>query len=286
MSKAAAKSAPQAGNAPAPAPELQAGSIQELKVSGHLMTLDTGLFCIVNEANTGAALDQGLPGVRISPPPLGVNSVEITGFRADGWLTGQGDAALVRVAKGPAQVLVTVYQVAGRADAAPRLQVMRLAQGMAAPAAPAVTEPVAMDVLAHIQTRGDVGAKFGDWLGEPGSGNWIEGIAIAAPEGVAPEDLSYQAVLGRGWLSPWVAAGDYCGSRGMALPLLGLRVRLEGKAAEAFELSCEASFVDGSKAGPVGSDETCEADSLAALEAVRLTLVPRAKIKAVARGRR
>ncbi|SIQ50383.1 MULTISPECIES: hypothetical protein [Acidiphilium] len=286
MSKAAAKSAPQAGTAPAPAPELQAGSIQELKVSGHLMTLDTGLFCIINEANAGAALDQGLPGVRISPPPLGVNGVEITGFRADGWLTGQGDAALVRVAKGPAQVLVTVYQVAGRADAAPRLQVMRLAQGMAAPAAPAVTEPVAMDVLAHIQTRGDVGSKFGDWLGEAGSGNWIEGIAIAAPAGIAPEDLSYQAVLGRGWLSPWVAAGDYCGSRGMALPLLGLRVRLEGKAAEAFELSCEASFVDGSKAGPVASDETCEADSLAALEAVRLTLVPRAKIKAVARGRR
>jgi hypothetical protein len=286
MSKAAAKSAPQAGTAPATAPELQAGSIQELKVSGHLMTLDTGLFCIINEANAGAALDQGLPGVRISPPPLGVNGVEITGFRADGWLTGQGDAALVRVAKGPAQVLVTVYQVAGRADAAPRLQVMRLAQGMAAPAAPAVTEPVAMDVLAHIQTRGDVGSKFGDWLGEAGSGNWIEGIAIAAPAGIAPEDLSYQAVLGRGWLSPWVAAGDYCGSRGMALPLLGLRVRLEGKAAEAFELSCEASFVDGSKAGPVASDETCEADSLAALEAVRLTLVPRAKIKAVARGRR
>jgi hypothetical protein len=287
MSKAAAKSAPQAEVASAPAPELQAGSIQELKVSAHLMTLDTGLFCIINEANAGAAIDQGLPGVRISPPPLGVNGVEITGFRPDGWLTGQGDAALVRVTKGPAQVLVTVYQVAGRADAAPRLQVMRLAQGVATPATPpVVAAPVAMDVLAHIQTRGDVGTTFGDWLGESGSGNWIEGIAISAPEGIAPEDLSYQAVLGRGWLSPWVAAGEYCGSRGMALPLLGLRVRLEGEAAEKFELSCEASFIDGSKAGPVASDETCEADSLAALEAVCLTLIPRTKIKAVVRGRR
>ncbi|MGC9270647.1 hypothetical protein [Acidiphilium sp.] len=283
MAKIATMTEPQA----VPAPGLQPGSVQELKVSAHLMTLDTGLFCIINEANAGAGLDQGLPGVRVSPPPLGVNGVEITGFRPDGWLTGEGDAALVRVAKGPAQVLVTVYQVAGRADAAPRLQVMRLAHGGGTPSVPvAPVAPVVMDVLAHIQTRGDVGAKFGDWLGEAGSGNWIEGIAIAAPEGIAPEDLSYQAVLGRGWLSPWVAAGEYCGSRGMALPLLGLRVRLQGAAAEAFELSCEASFIDGAVAGPVGSDETCEADSLAALEAVRVTLVPRVKIKAVARGRR
>ncbi|MDX5930783.1 hypothetical protein [Acidiphilium acidophilum] len=288
MSKSAAKTAaatPAMPPVPEPAAALQAGSIQELKVSAHLMTLDTGLFCIVNEANAGATADQGLPGVRVSPPPVGGGGVEITGFRPDGWLDGLGDAALVRVTKGPAQVLVTVYQIAGRADASPRLQVMRLANGVAAPA-PAPVEPEVMDVLAHIQTRGDVGAKFGDWLGEPGSANWIEGIAISAPDGIAAEDLSYQAVLGRGWLSPWVEAGAYCGSRGMALPLLGLRVRLQGAAAEQYELSCEASFIDGSKAGPVGSDETCEAESLAALEAVRLTLMPRAKVKAVARGRR
>ena len=271
---------------PAPSPALQAGSIQELKVSGHLMTLDAGLFCIVNEANAAATVEHGLPGVRISPPPIGAKGIEITGFRPDGWLSGQGDAALVRVSEGPAQILVTVYQIAGMADAAPRLQVMRLANGaVQAPAAPA-KPPEVMDVLAHIQTRGDVGAKFGEWLGEAGSGAWIEGIAIAAPEGIAPTDFSYQAVLGRGWLSPWVEAGQYCGSRGMALPLLGLRVRLRGEAAERFEIACEASFVDGSTAGPVGNDETCEADSLAALEAVRISLVPRVRVKAAARGRR
>ncbi len=274
---------------PAPKPALQAGSIEELKVSGHLMTLDAGLFCIVNEASAAATAEHGLPGVRISPPPIGAKGIEITGFRADGWLSGHGDAALVRVSEGPAQILVTVYQIAGLADAAPRLQVMRLANGpVQAPAAPLtpVQPPEIMDVLAHIQTRGDVGAKFGDWLGEPGAAAWIEGIAIAAPEGIASTDFSYQAVLGRGWLSPWVEAGQYCGSRGMALPLLGLRVRLRGEAAERFEIACEASFVDGSTAGPVGNDETCEADSLAALEAVRISLAPRVRVKAAARGRR
>ena len=257
---------------PAPAEAQARANIQELKVTGHLMTLDRGLFCIVNEANPQATAG-GLPGVRISPPPMSASGVEIIGFRPDGWLSATGDAALVRVAQDSAQVLVTVYQAPGMADAGPRLQVMRLGNGGAAPApaaAPKKAEP--MDMLAHIQTRGDVGAKFGTWLGEPGSGNWIEGIAVAAPAGIAPADLSYQAVLGRGWLSPWVEAGAYCGSRGMALPLLGIRVRLQGEAAEHYDLVCEASFADGSKSGPKGSDETCEAESLAALEAVRITL--------------
>ena len=97
-----------------------------------------------------------------------------------------------------------------------------------------------MNIMAHIQSRGDVGALFGDWLGEPGSNNWIEGFAITAPDGVAVANFTYQAVLGRGWLSPWVEAGQYCGSRGMALPLLGLRIRLGGEAAEQYEISYSA----------------------------------------------
>jgi hypothetical protein len=253
------------------------GNVQELKVTGHLMTLESGLFCIINEANPGAAASGGLPGVRVSPPPMSAGAVEVVGFRPDGWLSASGDAALVRVTSGTAQILVTVYQAPGMAEAAPRLQVMRVGSGAPHAAPHAAPGPVPkaepMDMLAHIQTRGDVGAKFGTWLGEPGSGNWIEGIAIAAPEGIQPGDLTYQAVLGRGWLSPWVEAGAYCGSRGMALPLLGLRVRLQGEAASMFELTCEASFADGSKTGPVGNDETCEAESLAALEAVRIALV-------------
>ena len=146
-----------------------------------------------------------------------------------------------------------------------------------AAAAPVQAKPEKVDVLAHIQGRGDVGAKFGDWLGESGSNSWIEGFSIAAPEGIAPADFTYQAVLGRGWLSPWVEAGEYCGSRGMALPLLGLRVRLSGEAAEHYEISCSGSFVGGAVAGPVGNDETCEAETLAPLEAVQIVLTPRSR---------
>lgn len=261
--------------------------VQELKVTGHLMALPPGLFCVINEARPGAALHNGLPGVRLSVPPLGGEDVEITGFRADGWLNAEGDAALVRVKNKPSQVLVTIYQLENMPDASPKLKVQQLFEGTPAPhnaapaplpAAPAVAAaPKTGDVVAHIQTRGDVGAAFGTWLGEPNSKNWIEGFTITAPEGIAPSDFTYQAVLGRGWLSPWVEAGEYCGSRGMALPLLGLRIRLTGKAAEQYEVSCSAAFIGGAQAGPVGNDETCEAETLAPLEALQVTLIPRKK---------
>jgi len=266
---------------PSPAPVQAAPSpVQELKVSGHMMSLPAGLFCFVNEGNPAAPRQNGMPGIRISPPPIGSQHVEIAGFRADGWLNGDGDATLVRVRKGPAQVLVTIYQIANQPDSAPRLQVRQLLGGSDMPAAanadPApVQAQMQMDVLAHIQGRGDTGAKFGAWLGERGSNSWIEGFAINAPEDIDAADFSYQAVLGRGWLSPWVEAGQYCGSRGMALPLLGLRVRLTGEAAEQYELSYAATFIGGATAGPVGNDETCEGDTLAPLEALQITLTPR-----------
>ncbi len=291
---------------PAPAsvqPGPQAGSgagqggnggaqVDELKVTGHLMTLPPGLFCIINETNPGAARNNGMPGVRISPPPAGSANVEISGFRGDGWLSADGDATLVRIRKKPSQILVTIYQLPHEADAAPRLQVRQLLganelpadNAPAAAAAPATPAPAQVNLMAHIQSRGDVGAAFGEYLGERGSNNWIEGFAVNPPEGVSPANFTYQAVLGRGWLSPWVEAGQYCGSRGMALPLLGLRIRLGGEAAEQYEISYSASFVGGATAGPVGNDETCEADTLAPLEAIQIVLTPRGRKGA--RGRK
>ena len=279
--------------------------VNELKVSGHLMSLDVGLFCIVQAASRSLDAASGLPGVRISLPPGQQgrpDSVSISTFRADGWLNGMGDAALVRVVGAPAQVLVTVYQSEGVPDGAPKLQVMRLLDA-AVPAVPpamaggAIGSMTAqaggggagemMDMVAHIQSRGDVGVKLGDRLGEVGSRRWIEGFAIAPAEAIAMADIEYQAVLGRGWLSPWVEGGQFCGSRGMALPVLGLNARLRGPAAETHDLSYEASFVDGTSVGPVAAGETCEAESLAAMESILVHLTPKTeKAKPAGRGRK
>ena len=263
------------------------GSVQnriaELKVSGHLMTLDTGLFCVFQAPGSAAANERtGLPGVRISLPPGPAGrpeAVSISTFRDDGWMDGSDAAALIRVADGPAQVLVTVYQSpSAPPETAPRLQVMRLgaeAQAVVAPtgqAAPNAVAPEDADVVVHVQRTGDVPSRIGDWAGTRGSRQWIEGFSLAPREGVKPIDVEYQAVLGRGWLSPWIEGGKFCGSRGMALPLLGLKVRLKGNAAKTHECSCSATFVDGSSVGPVPAGETCEAESLAALEAFQVVI--------------
>ncbi len=276
--------------AAANAPGNAGNRVAELKVSGHLMTLDTGMFCIFHAPGATAVDDgTGLPGVRVSLPPSPADQpgpINISTFRPDGWLDFSDGAALVRVEQGPAQILVTVYQSpAATADTAPRLQVLRLtpdpvalAPGapVRAPAAPgaARTGPVpdSADIVAHIQRMGDVTGEFGAWTGTRGSGGWVEGFAVIPPKDLAPQDLEYQAVLGRGWLSPWIEGGKFCGSRGMALPLLGLNVRLKGDAAKTHECSYFATFVDGSSVGPVPAGEACQADSLAALEAFQIVL--------------
>lgn len=258
------------------------GRVTELKVSGHLMSLDAGLFCVVLTSSTTGP--SGLPGVRLSLPPGSLgrpDGVGISTFRDDGWLGGGEAAALIRVAEGPAQVLVTIYQAPeATPDQAPRLQVLRLSGDTQVPAGaakgrPAQGAPVDAEVVAHVQRMGDVGAKLGEWMGTRGSRLWIEGFGIAPRGMIAPSDIEYQAVLGRDWLSPWVEGGKFCGSRGMALPLLGLNVRLKGGAAAAHELSYAASFVDGSAVGPVSAGEPCQADSLAALEAFQIELLPK-----------
>ncbi|HEX4369645.1 MAG TPA: hypothetical protein VH023_22615 [Rhodopila sp.] len=254
------------------------------------MTLETGLFCVFQTPGSAPSDPAtGLPGVRITPAP-GLagrpEAVSVSTFREDGWLNGT--AALVRVTDGSAQILVTIYQHKGM-DAAPRLQVLRLsgeptaasapeaaAAGAPAPAPAEPAPPAANpDIMAHIQRSGDVGCALGDWLGRKGSGQWVEGFGMAPLQGLAPEDLEYQAVLGRNWLSPWVESGKFCGSRGMALPLLGLKIRLKGAAAKTFECAYSATFVDGSTAGPVNGGETCESESLAALESFQIVIQPR-----------
>jgi hypothetical protein len=264
--------------------------VQELRASAHLMTLDTGTFCLVN-GSTKLAEDI-ISGVRVSVTDPADPNVTIAGFRSDGWLTGGGDSALIRVLSGPAQILITIYQPAGGApENAPKLRVLRLsepaAEGPASNGTPAVTgvrRPVMVltephDIIAHVQRSGDTGRAFGEWVGTPGSQMAIEGFSLTAPKDLEPGDLTYQAVLGRGWMSPWSESGQFCGSRGMALPILGLKVKLSETAAQRYDLRYSATFLDGTKLEDLRSEDTCETPSLAALEAVRIELTPKAGAK-------
>jgi hypothetical protein len=264
------------------APGSTAGRITELRVSANLMTLETGVYCVFPAPGSRSPDPAtGLPGVRITRCPGMAGrpeAVSISTFREDGWL--DNTAALVRVTDGPAQVLVTIYQMAGQsAESAPRLQVLRLAGDPAAAGsetpAPAAAKARDEDVMAHIQGAGDVPGQFGEWIGKRGSRAWIEGFGITDKGVIGPGDLEYQGVLGKGWLSPWVDNGKFCGSRGMALPLLGLNLRLKGAAEKEYAVRYSATFIDGSAVGPVEAGTACEAPGLAAMESFLIELVPK-----------
>jgi hypothetical protein len=252
------------------------------------MTLQTGVFCVYQSA--GSAVpdpETGLPGARLTlPPGPSARHVTIRSFRDDGWLGGPDTAALVRVSQGPAQILMTVYMLPEFPNMAPKLQVMRLSEEVL-PTQPAETtgaEPDTVEggetgvdaaqpeIAAHVQLRGDVFGRLGDWIGETGSQRWIEGFAVVPRGEVHADEIEYQAVLGRGWLSPWAEGGQFCGSRGMALPILGLRVRLRGAALATHTIEVSASFTDGTAIGPVSAGEPCEAASLAPLEAFQIVV--------------
>lgn len=263
--------------------------ISELKVSGHLMTLEPGVYCVFSTPGSPApSRETGLPVVRISAAPGQPESqVKAVGIEGDGWI-GPNSATLVRISDVRAPIIVTVYQAADTTAEAPSLQVVRLSAAGVVPDGNVVREalgaqpprlppaaPQTPELFAHIYSLGDVPGRLGAWMGEPGSRRWIEGFGIMPVGEVPASDVEYQAVLGRGWMSPWTEGGQFCGSRAMSLPILGLRVRLRGEAAQTHSVVYSASFVDGSAVGPVADGEACEAESMAALEAIFIELRPR-----------
>ena len=97
--------------------------------------------------------------------------------------------------------------------------------------------------VCHVARKGDVGAAGGRWIGGPGSPAVIEGVMLhwPEPEGVRLEVQALVSGSGGQW-SPWVQAGDFAGTRGQSLPLVGLRVRIAGGQGR-YRLQGEAIFL-------------------------------------------
>lgn len=290
-----------------PAPDDQS-QIFGLGLSSRVIRLDPGMFVLSlmpGPADRSAAdRSAGLPAVRVSLPP-GLpgrrETVSISTFRGDGWVTADDEPAMFRVLPGGADILVTLYwSTADGAASPPALKLVRLnpegaiggpldttggarsgapgdaAAGQSAAAASGFPPARSAEIVAHIEGIGDVDGKVGDWVGIRGSGRAIEGLSLTPRQGISPEDFEIRAVLGRDWLSPWLPGGSFCGSRGLALPLRGFCIRLHPAAAARYDLTCFARFVDGGEVGPVGADRVCAAPNLAALEAFQVLVRPRA----------
>jgi hypothetical protein len=142
------------------------------------------------------------------------------------------------------------------------------------PAHASLSNDLSPKIVAHIQAAGDTDSEPDGWVGKRGSGLAIEGFSIVLENDLPTAAFSYQTVSADGALSEPVRAGDYCGTRRKAMPVFGLRLCVDDDFVDAFDVTYEAQFVDGSRTGPLLAPMLCCAPSKAALEAFRITLSP------------
>jgi hypothetical protein len=240
------------------------------------MLLDRGTYCVFVTAVMPAGPDQPLPALKVVAAPDS-SSVAIGSLPGDGWLRHVGDAVLIRIVSQSAKILLTSYDDGRIAGAKPpQIELKRLdrgAQGLLTDQKPSITKSgLSPDVTVHFQRHGDVAGNFGQWLSVGDGDTWIEGIEFSPLPSTDTADIEYQVVLGRGWLSPWVRVGEFCGSRGMGLPVLGFRARVVGPLAEDWRVSYSARCIDGRELAEVEGGMACEAQELVPLSALKINL--------------
>ena len=119
---------------------------------------------------------------------------------------------------------------------------------------------------------------------------------------IAPNAIEYMAVTGAGMETQWLDQGRACGTRGLAMPLIGFAVRPRpGPSAGRFTCDYYGQFASGTVVGPMRDGALCRspnagdpliglwvqvADSEAAGNAARPAGIPPKDRQAVPRGRK
>lgn len=188
----------------------------------------------------------GAPAVaRVIPPNSDVTILDMPG-RERGVLQRPGDCLVLR-AERASDVVVGLRRgsAEGALDASFRLEPVVLADSseVEAPAAAvsAPAAPASLSFLAHLANRGDTEFAQNVWAGGPDSPAAVEGLQIVSESASA---LEMQVLVGSRpprW-SEWVGAGQYAGTRGHGLSLVGFRLRLKPEALGK-EIAAEALFL-------------------------------------------
>ncbi|OYY86760.1 MAG: hypothetical protein B7Y61_06020 [Rhizobiales bacterium 35-66-30] len=226
----------------------------DIRVSS--VNVEPGLY-ILRYASGAAVRSSPLVEVACDPRAQQVVSIISDPRVAAGVLSGPGAALVVRaVAPASLRLAVRAAEPGGSLEARITLEAVSRIAAASAPVAdldgraPLGVVPVipaagamasaAVQILGHLARRGDVRVGSGEWLGGPAAPLPIEGVAVAG----VPSSLGLEYQVRSGgrkvqW-SPWVPAGSFAGSRGRAMPLLGIRFRLGSAGAE---LRAEALFL-------------------------------------------
>jgi hypothetical protein len=248
----------------------------KFEVTAQLLNIEPGLYTVEVLAPRAFRGASGMivPCIRLDPIYDSGDARAFVSTLADSAFIQPGNhVTYLRVEGSNASVLLTIYKLTGGMEA-PELRISLVQPGRedtSATTAFAAQASEMLTLLAHVARAGDVAVGGGVWAGRLGGGVAIEGFAVTPGGAIKPDDIEYQAILGSDWATPWHSAGDFCGSRGLSLPILGARVRLRGEAAKSYSVNYWGNFIGVGEIGPIADGAVCAAAG-APLEAFRVVL--------------
>lgn len=248
-------------------------STVEMTATASTVTLDPGLSAVDVSVPPMPPYTFGqvsLPLIWLSQPGGGNHDrvkILTTSGQDDNWLPPTGDLIVVHAPMGGGQLTVTVFGPPGRPVQAAAITVRRLSRAelAPAPAAAALLAPsraisgkdVRLEILAHIERRGDQIFPGTGWIGTPRSRLRIEGFMIRPLDEVTPSDIEYQVLGPDGNEGPWVRSPLFCGTRGRSLRITGFAVRLSPRLQGRVTVEYSGAFFDSGISGPFKDGEAC-----------------------------
>jgi GT2 family glycosyltransferase/glycosyltransferase involved in cell wall biosynthesis len=265
-----------------------------LSATVQLLPLPAGLYLFsVESGRPGRIAGTGsltVPALHVGTGP-GVSAQQAQFMPRDehsgGWLFAPGDFLVVRLSAQTTPLLVTSVRDAGgatlsikaeRLDARFESQPAVAAAGTATPAAmPGKQAQLPLEMNLHIQNRGDVTFNRTEWAGRVDPGLWIESFTVTPLAGLTAEDIEYKGLTSSGFETPWISGGKPCGTRNLAVPLVGFAVRpKEGSNAAAYECQYTGFFRSGALVGPLKNGAPCRSTvANDPLEGIQLHILPR-----------
>jgi hypothetical protein len=213
---------------------------------GKTLEMQRGLFLIKYESSESFSHP---PRVRVHPDPGSEDSIElILPPDADEAILWSPGASLVARASRNGRLRVVVTAAEPNGSVAARVQVIVLSNdpgGARERESTARLDLRGFRVLGHVAGRGDVVVDADNWIAGPSAPSRIEGICIQWPDKPRDIRLSYAVTAGgpRPVLGPLVQAGDFAGTRGRALPLVGATLEISGAAANGQQLVVDSIFL-------------------------------------------
>ena len=213
-----------------------------------MVAIKRGLFLV----RYAAAEDEAQPPkVKVSPEPVSNKDIRflLHPDNSDAVLW-QPDTCLVVRAAAPGILSVEVTPAQEGGSTAATVRIEPLSQGAATSAQTKSRSSVPHDpgnfrILGHVSGMGDVLVDVDEWLAGPSAPSRIEGISIEWPGKPSDLDIHYavktakqQTTSGRK-----MRLGSFAGTRGKAMPIVGLMLEMSGPGASGYQISLEAIFL-------------------------------------------